>query len=129
MIRRPPRSTRTDTLFPYTTLFRSPQALDRSGVDASALEREREVLSEQARASGKQEDIIAKMVEGRLRQFYEAVVLLEPVYVIDGATKITKVLEDAAKEAGAPVAIARFAPNQPGGGLRPAEHEFAPRRG
>src|SRR3546814_6458231 len=70
-----------------------PQALDRSGVDASALEREREVLSEQARASGKQEDIIAKMVEGRLRKFYEEVVLLEQVYVIDGETKITKVLE------------------------------------
>src|SRR3546814_17978172 len=77
-----------------------PQALDRSGVDASALEREREVLSEQARASGKQEDIIAKMVEGRLRKFYEEVVLLEQVYVIDGETKITKVLEAAAKDVG-----------------------------
>src|SRR3546814_20249390 len=81
-----------------------PQALDRSGVDASALEREREVLSEQARASGKQEDIIAKMVEGRLRKFYEEVVLLEQGYVIDGATKITKVLEAVAKDVGAPVA-------------------------
>src|SRR3546814_14030826 len=81
-----------------------PQALDRSGVDASALEREREVLSEQARASGKQEDIIAKMVEGRLRKFYEEVVLLEQVYVIDGETKLTKVLEAAAKDDGAPVA-------------------------
>src|SRR3546814_18192121 len=125
MIRRPPRSTRTDTLFPYTTLFRSPQALDRSGVDASALEREREVLSEQARASGKQEDIIAKMVEGRRRKFYEEVVLLEQVYVIDGETKITKVLDAAAKAVGAPVAIAGYARIQLGAGIEPGEQDFA----
>src|SRR3546814_13473028 len=81
----------------------------RTGVDASALERERDVLSEQARASGKPEDIIAKMVEGRLRKFYEEVVLLEQIYVIDGETKVSKVLEAAAKDAGAPVTIAGFA--------------------
>ncbi|HEY9550489.1 MAG TPA: translation elongation factor Ts, partial [Kiloniellaceae bacterium] len=102
-----------------------PQALDRSGVDASALEREREVLSEQARASGKQEDIIAKMVEGRLRKFYEEVVLLEQVYVIDGETKITKVLEAAAKDVGAPVAIAGFARIQLGEGIEREEQDFA----
>src|SRR3546814_18790113 len=81
----------------------------RTGVDASALERERDVLSEQARASGKPEDIIAKMVEGRLRKFYEEVVLLEQIYVIDGETKVSTVLEAAAQDAGAPVTIAGFA--------------------
>src|SRR3546814_7771971 len=70
----------------------------RTGVDASALERERDVLSEQARASGKPEDIIAKMVEGRLRKFYEEVVLLEQTYVIDGETKVSKVLDAARSE-------------------------------
>lgn len=102
-----------------------PQAVDRSGVDASALERERDVLSEQARASGKPEDIIAKMVEGRLRKFYEEVVLLEQVFVIDGETKVSKVLEAAAKDAGAPVAIAGFVRLQLGEGIEREEQDFA----
>ncbi len=80
-----------------------PQAVDRDGVDASALERERSVLSEQARASGKPEEIIEKMVEGRLRKFYEEVCLLEQVFVIDGENKVSKVLDTAAKDVGAPI--------------------------
>jgi elongation factor Ts len=102
-----------------------PQAVDRGGVDASALDRERDVLSEQARASGKPEDIIAKMVEGRLRKFYEEVCLLEQVFVIDGETKIAKVLENAAKEVGAPVAIAGFVRLQLGEGVEREEQDFA----
>ena len=102
-----------------------PQAVDRSGVDASALERERDVLSEQARASGKPEEIIAKMVEGRLRKFYEEVVLLEQIFVIDGETKVSKVLEAAAKDVGAPVAIAGFVRLQLGEGVEREEQDFA----
>jgi elongation factor Ts len=102
-----------------------PQAVDRSGVDASALERERDVLSEQARASGKPEEVIAKMVEGRLRKFYEQVVLLEQVFVIDGESKVSKVLEAAAKDVGAPVAIAGFARLQLGEGIEREEQDFA----
>jgi elongation factor Ts len=75
-----------------------PLAIDKDGVDASLLEREREILAEQARASGKPEEIVAKMVEGRLRKYYEEVCLLEQTYVIDGETKIAKVLEQAAGE-------------------------------
>jgi elongation factor Ts len=73
-----------------------PQWLSVDEVDASALDRERDVLSEQARASGKPEEIIAKMVEGRLRKFYEEVVLLEQVFVMDTEKKIAKVIEEAA---------------------------------
>jgi elongation factor Ts len=102
-----------------------PQAVDRSGVDASALERERDVLSEQARASGKPEEIIAKMVEGRLRKFYEEVCLLEQIFVIDGETKVSKVLEAAAKDVGAPVAIAGFVRLQLGEGVEREEQDFA----
>ena len=58
-----------------------PEALDVDGVDPAALEREKAVLAEQARASGKPEAIIEKMVEGRIRKFYEEVVLLEQVCV------------------------------------------------
>ncbi|MEQ8357799.1 MAG: translation elongation factor Ts [Kiloniellaceae bacterium] len=102
-----------------------PQAVDRDGVDASALDRERDVLSEQARASGKPEEIIAKMVEGRLRKFYEEVCLLEQVFVIDGENKVGKVLETAAKDLGAPVAIAGFVRFQLGEGVERDEQDFA----
>src|SRR3546814_6681615 len=64
-----------------------PDALTIAEVDATALERERSVLSEQARASGKPEEIIAKMVEGRLRKYYEEVVLTEQAYVVDGESR------------------------------------------
>jgi len=102
-----------------------PQAVDRDGVDASSVERERDVLSEQARASGKPEEIIAKMVEGRLRKFYEEVCLLEQIFVIDGETKISKVLEATAKDVGAPVAIVGFERFQLGEGVERGEQDFA----
>ncbi len=85
-----------------------PQWLAVSEVDVAALERERHVLSEQARESGKPEAIIAKMVEGRLRKFYEETVLLEQVFVIDNETRMAKVLENAAKDVGAPVTLSGF---------------------
>ncbi len=86
----------------------NPNALDISSVSAADLDRERAVLSEQARASGKPEEIIAKMVEGRLRKYYEDVVLLEQLYVIDGESRVKQVVEKAAKEIGAPVKVTGF---------------------
>ena len=77
-------------------------------LDPVIVEREKAVLAEQARASGKPENIIEKMVEGRLRKFYEEAVLLEQIFVIDGETKIAKVLENAAKDVGAPVELVGF---------------------
>ncbi|WP_419757291.1 translation elongation factor Ts [Acidisoma sp.] len=69
-----------------------PEALEVDAVDPAALAREREVLSEQARASGKNEAIIAKMVEGRIRKYYEEVVLLEQVWVHDGESRVRAVV-------------------------------------
>ncbi len=75
-----------------------PEALDTSAVDPAALERERAVLSEQARASGKPEAIIEKMVEGRIRKYYEEVVLLEQVWVHDGESRVKAVVKKAGAE-------------------------------
>ena len=75
-----------------------PEALEVSGVDPSALHREQEVLSEQARASGKPEAIIAKMVEGRIRKYYEEVVLLEQVWVHDGESRVKAIVHKAGAE-------------------------------
>ena len=66
-----------------------------SSVDPAALERERAILSDQARASGKPEAIIEKMVEGRMRKYYEEVVLLEQVWVHDGESRVKDVVHKA----------------------------------
>jgi elongation factor Ts len=97
-----------------------PEALTIADVDAKALERERNVLADQARASGKAEDIIAKMVEGRIRKYYEEVVLMEQVYVVDGETTIAKVIENASKTLGSPVKLAGFVRYQLGEGIEKA---------
>ncbi len=72
-----------------------PEALDASAVDPSALERERNVLTEQAKASGKPPAVIEKMVEGRIRKYYEEVVLLEQVWVHDGESRVKEVVKKA----------------------------------
>jgi len=72
-----------------------PEAIDIAGVDPAALEREKAVLAEQARTSGKPEDIVARMVEGRIRKYYEEVVLLEQVWVHDGESRVRAVLKKA----------------------------------
>jgi len=103
----------------------NPQSVDTSGVDPAALERERNVLSEQAKTSGRPPEIIAKMVEGRLRKFYEEVVLLEQTWVIDGESKVSKVVEAAAKDIGAPVAIKGYVRYALGEGIEREEKDFA----
>ncbi len=102
-----------------------PQFLNISSVDASALDREREVLAEQARASGKPDEIVQKMVEGRLRKYYEEVVLTEQVFVIDGETKVSKFIEAAAKDVGSPINIAGFERFTLGEGVERREEDFA----
>jgi len=103
----------------------APTAIDKDGVDPALLDREREILAEQARASGKPEDIVAKMVEGRLRKYYEEVCLLEQTYVIDGETKVAKVLAQAAKDLGGEVTVTGMARFLLGEGIERAASDFA----
>ncbi|BBK42861.1 elongation factor Ts [Allostella vacuolata] len=103
----------------------NPLFLDVASVDGSALDRERDVLREQARASGKAEAIIDKMVEGRLRKYYEETVLLEQVFVVDGETRVTKIVEGVAKEIGQPIKVTGFARYALGEGIEKAQSDFA----
>ena len=103
----------------------NPLYLDIASVPTAALERERDVLREQARATGKPEAIVEKMVEGRLRKFYEEVVLLEQIFVVDHETKMSKVVEQAAKEAGAPIRVAGFVRFALGEGIERQRTDFA----
>jgi elongation factor Ts len=96
-----------------------PESLDVNAVDPAALERERAVLTDQARQSGKAEDIIEKMVQGRIRKYYEEVVLLEQVWVHDGESRVKAV----AKKAGAD--ITGFVRFQLGEGIEKDAGDFA----
>jgi elongation factor Ts len=97
----------------------STAALTIAEVDPAALEREKNVLSDQARASGKPENIIAKMVEGRIKKYYEDVVLLEQVWVHDGESKVKAVVEKAGAK------ITRFVRFHLGEGIEKEATDFA----
>ncbi|MCC6597377.1 MAG: elongation factor Ts [Alphaproteobacteria bacterium] len=103
----------------------NPQFLDVSSVDTSALEREKDVLRAQAKASGKPDDIIEKMLDGRLRKYYEEVCLTEQIFVIDGETKISKFLGKIGQDVGAPVKLTGFIRFQLGEGIEKEEEDFA----
>jgi elongation factor Ts len=96
-----------------------PEALTIAEVDPAALEREKNVLTEQARASGKSEAIIERMVEGRIKKFYEDVVLLEQIWVHDGESRVKHVVEKAGAE------ITRFVRFQLGEGIEKETTDFA----
>ncbi len=103
----------------------NPQALDSSSLDPAAVERERQVLGEQARASGKPENVVEKMLEGRLRKFYEEVCLLDQTFVIDGQSKVREAVEQAGKDAGDQVKVAGFLRFQLGEGIERKDSDFA----
>jgi len=102
-----------------------PEALSREDVTADKLEREKDILREQALASGKPAEIVEKMVEGRMRKYYEEICLLEQVFVVDGERTISKVVEEAAADVGAPVKLAGFLRFELGEGLDKKEEDFA----
>ena len=102
-----------------------PEAISRETVDTTKLDRERQVLIEQAMASGKPKEIAEKMVEGRIRKYYEEVVLPEQLFVIDGKTKVSDVVKAAEKDAGAPIKLAAFERFALGEGIEKAQDDFA----
>lgn len=103
----------------------NPIAVTPDELDEKVVSRERDVLSEQARESGKPEEIIQKMVEGRIRKFYEEVVLESQTFVIDGETKVGKAVEAVAQDIGAPIKIAGFIRFGLGEGIEKEEDDFA----
>ena len=103
----------------------NPLALDVDELDPAAVERERAIFSEQARASGKPDNIIEKMVEGRLRKFYEEVCLVKQAFVINPDVTVEKALAEAEKEIGAPAKIAAYVRFALGEGIEKEESDFA----
>jgi elongation factor Ts len=103
----------------------NPQAIDTGSLDPALVERERAVLTEQAKESGKPEPVIEKMVEGRLRKFYEEVVLLSQAFIHDPDTTVAKALAATEQDAGAPIKIVGFHRFALGEGIDRPESDFA----
>lgn len=99
----------------------NPQFLDRTSVDGKALDREREIFADQARQSGKPENIIEKIVEGRVNKFYEEVCLTEQAFIMDTDHKVA----DVVKSVDANAKISGFARFQLGEGIEKKEDDFA----
>jgi elongation factor Ts len=103
----------------------SPLALTPEEVDPAAAERERAIFTEQAESSGKPANVIEKMVEGRMRKFYEEVVLLKQAFVMDPDLTVEAYVAKAAKEIGAPIKVTGFVRLALGEGVEKKEDDFA----
>lgn len=103
----------------------APQSISSDDLDQEVVERERQILIDQARNTGKPTEIIEKMVEGRIRKFYEEVCLLEQTYVVDGETKVSEVLAKAAQDLGSSVTITAFNRFALGEGIEKEKEDYA----
>ena len=103
----------------------NPLALTAEEIDPAVVAREKAIYSEQARASGKPVAIVEKMVEGRMRKFYEEVVLLKQAFVVNPDLTVEQALKEAAKDIGAPAAITGYVRFALGEGIERETNDFA----
>jgi elongation factor Ts len=103
----------------------NPLAVRADELDPDVVARERAIFAEQARESGKPEAIIEKMVEGRIRKFYEEVVLLAQTFVVDSEKTVEKAVKEAEKAAGGAIKVTSFVCFRLGEGVEKAETDFA----
>jgi elongation factor Ts len=103
----------------------NPLSISPDDLDQEVVARERAIFAEQARESGKPADIIDKMVEGRVRKYYEEVTLLAQTFVIDGETKVGDAIKNAEKTVGAPIKLTKFIRYALGEGIEKVESDFA----
>lgn len=102
-----------------------PLAMKPEQLDSAVVEREKSIFADQARQSGKPENIIAKMVDGRMRKFYEEVVLPMQPFIMDPDKTVEAVVKAAEKDVGAPISIEGFVRYALGEGIQKVETDFA----
>ncbi len=102
-----------------------PECLTRDEVSADLVQRERDIFTEKSKASGKPDNIIEKMIEGRIRKFMEEIVLLDQTSVIEGKTKISDIVANLAKELGTSVELKAYARLELGEGVEKEKTNFA----
>ncbi len=94
-----------------------PAALNIDSLDPAVVDKEREILKAQALASGKPEAVVDKMIEGRIRKFYEEIVLLEQPFIIDGKTKVHEYIAQTAKQLGCDIELTAYVRYELGEGI------------
>jgi elongation factor Ts len=103
----------------------NPQAVDATGLDAALIAREKDVLADKAKASGKPPNVIEKIVESGLKTYYKEVALLDQVYAIDPSKSVTQALKEAEGSVGAPIKVTGFVRYALGEGIEKQESDFA----
>jgi elongation factor Ts len=103
----------------------NPQAVEASGIDKTTIERERNVLADKARASGKPDNVIEKIVESGLKSYYKEVTLMDQAFVHDPSKSVAQTLKEVEGQAGAPVVISGFIRYALGEGVEKQEQDFA----
>jgi len=103
----------------------APASLDIEDLDPALVEREKSVLTEQARESGKPDNVIEKMIVGRMNKFYQEVCLMKQAFVMDPDITVEKAVENAAAEVGAPVKLSAYVRLSVGEGIEKEEEDFA----
>ena len=103
----------------------SPASLDTDDLDPSLVEREKNVLTEQARESGKPEAVIEKMIVGRMNKFYQEVCLMKQDFVMNPDLSVEKAVAEAEGDIGAPVKVVAFTRLAVGEGIEKVEEDFA----
>ena len=103
----------------------NPLSISPDDIDQDVVARERAIFTEQAKESGKPAEVDAKMVEGRVRKFYEESTLLAQTFVIDGETKVADVVKNAEKDLGASIKVTGFVRYALGEGIEKEETDFA----
>jgi len=103
----------------------NPQSIDDSSLDQALVERERKVFFEKSKEEGKPDNIIEKMVEGRIRKFFSEVVLLQQNFLFEPKLTVAEVIKNAEKELGAEIKIAKFIRYELGEGIEHEEKNFA----
>ena len=103
----------------------NPQAVDAAGLDKATIERERNVLADKARAAGKPDNVVEKIVEGGLKTYYKEVTLAEQAFVHDPSKSVTQALKEAEGQAGAPIKISGFLRYALSESIEKQEQDFA----
>ncbi|HEV7293532.1 MAG TPA: translation elongation factor Ts [Devosia sp.] len=103
----------------------NPLSISPEDIDQEVVARERSIILEQVKESGKPADIAEKMVDGRMRKYFEEVTLLAQTFVIDGETKVGDAIKNAEKEVGAPIKLTKFVRYALGEGIEKTESDFA----
>ena len=102
-----------------------PEFISREDVPADRLQREKDICAEQSKASGKPANIIEKMVEGRIRKFYEEICLLEQSFIMDPDKKVSEIIKSFEKENNCKVEVQEYELYVLGSGLQKKEENFA----